>query len=69
MSASKKYYQSSEVLSQVKSGVKESVGDQKLDSFKTKKEIEALKQIITQKIKDPLLAKKAALIISEMIKK
>ena len=64
MSASKKYYQSSEVLSQVKSGVKESVGDQKLDSFKTKKEIEALKQIITQKIKYPLLAKKSSLIIS-----
>ncbi len=39
------------------------------DQEKLKIELEILKKTLTQKLKDPALAKKAALIISEMINK
>lgn len=39
------------------------------ESQKQKAEIENIKKVITEKIKDPALAKKAAMIISEMMSK
>jgi hypothetical protein len=39
------------------------------DSAMAKAEIERMKKLLNEKIKDPNLAKKAALIISEMLKK
>jgi len=39
------------------------------DQERLKSELETLRKILAQKLKDPTLAKKAALIISEMINK
>lgn len=40
-----------------------------VDSVVQKAEIERMKKLITEKIKDPALAKKAAMIITEMLNK
>ena len=40
-----------------------------VDTNIEKAEIDRLKNLITAKIKDPIMAKKAALIIAEMLKK
>jgi hypothetical protein len=39
------------------------------EKMRQKAEIDRMKKIISEKIKDPAMAKKAALIISEMLKK
>ena len=39
------------------------------DNLRDKAEIERMKKLLTEKIKDPNLAKKAALIIAEMLNK
>lgn len=42
---------------------------QEVDNIVQKAEIERMKKLITEKIKDPALAKKAAMIITEMLNK
>jgi hypothetical protein len=39
------------------------------EKIRQKAEIERMKKIISEKLKDPAMAKKAALIISDMLKK
>ena len=39
------------------------------EKMRQKAEIDRMKKLISEKIKDPAMAKKAALIISEMLKK
>lgn len=43
--------------------------DNKVDTTVAKAEIERMKKLLSEKIKDPNLAKKAAMIISEMLNK
>lgn len=40
-----------------------------LDNLRDKAEIDRMKKLLSEKIKDPQLAKKAAFIISEMLNK
>jgi len=49
--------------------VKKQKDDTILDNLRDKAEIERMKKLLSEKIKDPKLAQKAALIIAEMLNK
>ncbi len=69
MSATKKYYQTAAPQKEEKPVTKKTTVVNQTDTTIAKAEIERMKRLLTEKIKDPALAKKAAMIISDMLKK